>query len=151
MKKLIYSIVLVVFSIVVFSTVYGSIKYNVYLGQNGYFAEGVNETQSNRLIGVSGVVRNETILPIRIESITPIGGNGIDYFGSVIATWGVSEMTRDEMAKYENLEGKKLSPYSNEEIAIVFQFSDEYAVNPSGYEIVYSVFGIRFSNFIIHN
>lgn len=151
MKKFIYSIVLVVISIVLFSTVYGSIKNNVYLGQNGYFAEGVNETQSNRLIGVSGVVRNETILPIRIESITPVGGNGIDYFGSVIATWGVSEMTRDEMAKFENLEGKKLSPYSNEEIAIVFQFSDEYAVNPSGYEIIYSLFGIRFTNFIIYN
>lgn len=151
MKKFIYSIVLVVLSIVVFSTVYGSIKNNVYLGQNGYFAEGFNETQSNRLIGVSGVVKNETILPIRIESITPVGGNGIDYFGSVIATWGVSEMTRDEMAMFENLEGKKLSPYSNEEIAIVFQFSDEYAVNPSGYQIIYSLFGIRFTNFIIYN
>lgn len=151
MKKIIYSIVLVVVSILIFTSFNGYFTKNIYLTQNGYFAEGVHEAHVNKLIGVSGIVRNDTILPVRIESITPVGGNGIDYFGSVITTWGVSEMTRDEMTKFEQLEGKKMSPYSNEEIAIVFQFSDEYAVNPAGYEIVYSALGMRFSKYIVYN
>lgn len=149
MKKFIYAIVLVVFSILVFSVIKGYVNDNVYLGQNGYFAEGVNENYSDKIIGVSGIVRNDTMLPIKIESITPIGGNGIEYFGTVIAIWGVSEMTRDEMTKFKELEGKKMSPYSELEIAIVYHLSDEYAVNPAGYKIVYSAFGIRFSKFII--
>lgn len=88
---------------------------------------------------------------MRIESITPIGGNGIKYFTFVASIWGVSQTTREEISKLEPLEGKRLSPFSQQDIGIIFKFSEEYPVNPAGYEITYRILGIRFSRIIIYN
>ncbi len=151
-KVIIYSIILAIVSIIIYS---GTISYftkNIDLGQSGFFPEAIpTEYYANNLIGVSGVVRNDTILPMRIESITPIGGNGVKYFTSVASTWGVSQTTREEISKLEPLEGKRISPFSQQDIGIIYQFSEEYAVNPAGYEITYTILGIKFSQIIIYN
>lgn len=138
--------------VVVYSSITGYITENVYINQKGFFPEGVpNESYANKIIGVSGIIRNDTIFPIKIEDISPIGGIGIEYFATVISTWGVSEITREEILALDSLEGKRLSPFNQYEVGIAFQFSDEYAANPAGYKITYSILGVKFERIIIYD
>lgn len=149
-KVIIYSIVLVFVSISIYNSIIGYFADNIYLGHNAAFPEVIyHEYYANKLIGVSGTVRNDTILPIMIERIEPIGGRGIKYFTTVISTWGVSETTREEIAELEPLLGKRIPPFSRQDIAVVYEFSDEFFVNPEGYKITYTILGIRFNRVII--
>jgi len=151
-KTIMYSIILMILSAFMYSSITGYITNNVSIKQNGFFPAGIpSEPYANKIIGVSGVVRNDTIFPIKIEEISPIGGTGIEYYATVISTWGVSEITHEEVLELDTLEEKRMSPYTQYEVGIAYQFSDEYVANPAGYKITYTVLGVKFKRTIIYD
>lgn len=150
-KTIINAVGIALVLIVLFYGIGNYLTENFEMYQNGFFPEGVHEDYMNKLMGLSGWVRNDTIFPIKIEQITPIGGHGIKYYTTIISSWGVSASTPDELSKFQLLEGKKLGPHSDVELGIFFQFSEEYAINPVGYEIRYSVLGVKLTKYMIRS
>ncbi len=151
-ETIVYSIILMMLSVFIYICITDYITENVYINQNGFFPEGIpSENYANKIIGVSGIVRNDTIFPIKIKEISPIGGIGIEYFATVISIWGVSEIMRKEILELESLEEKRISPYTQYEVGIAYQFSDEYVANPAGYKITYTILGVKFKRIIIYD
>jgi len=120
---------------------------NVDLLEEGTFYEYVDKT-----MGFGGGIYNNTIFPIRIKEIIPIGERGMEYHTTVIAEWGFSEMEPESFPEYEQLEGKIMLPFTKyRNLAVLFKFTDGKIVNPSAFILKYSIFGIGLENIIINN
>lgn len=100
-------------------------------------------------MGFGGSVRNKTTFPIKIKEINPLGSRGMEYITTLITPWGFSEIKKDELENFKNIENKLVLPFKEYEIGIFFEFSGDYVVNPEAYEISFSVLGINLKKVII--
>lgn len=121
---------------------------NVYLNVNVRAQEREYPEYTDRIMGFGGNVQNKTIFPIKVKAITPIGGRGMEYFTTLIATWGFSEIKQNEINNYEDLEGKIILPFKEYEIGVFHKFHGDYVVNPDAYEVAYTVLGLYFKKVV---
>ncbi|WP_313163406.1 hypothetical protein [Sedimentibacter sp.] len=118
---------------------------NIYFSVSAGAKEQAYPEYADKIMGFAGGIRNNTIFPIKIKSIEPFGGRGIEYVTTVITEWGFSEINRGELFEKESLENKVIGPFSEYPIGHFYKFTGEYMVNPDAYEISFSIFGIKLS------
>lgn len=118
---------------------------HVYIGSSVLMEEATYPEYANKYMGFGGYIYNNTIFPIKVKRIEPIGYRGMEYFTTAITTWGLSEAKREHIFELENLENKTILPKKKNEVAIFYYFTGEYAVNTSAYILDYTIFGIKFS------
>lgn len=151
MKKNIFWIILIILvTVAVQSAIINYCLNNVYLGLHASGEERTYPEYADKIIGAGGKVRNRTIFPIKIRKIIPIGSRGMEYFGTLITTWGYSPIQQEDMSKYQALENKIIPPLTEFEIGMFNKFTGEYMVNPSAIEITYSIYGIKFKKVVIY-
>jgi len=105
----------------------------------------------DKFMGFGGIVTNNTIFPIKVKRVTPIGSRGMEYENTHIKTWGFSEIKQEDLNNYEKLENKTIMPFTECEIGYFFKFTGEHVVNPSALKIEYSIMGADFSKVIIND
>lgn len=151
MKKSVkYVIFIVLITLAARSIIYDYCINNVYINTNARLTEDFYPEYAGKIMGYSGYVKNKTIFPIRVKKITPIGGRGMIYYTTLVTTWGMSEIERENLSKYESLEDKIIPPFADYDLGFFYKFTDKYTVDPSVFEIVYSIFGIEFKKVIIN-
>ncbi|WP_287824486.1 hypothetical protein [Clostridium sp.] len=124
---------------------------NVILGVTAGANEQTYPEYVDKIMGFGGVIKNNTMFPIKVKSVEPLDGSGVEYVTTAITKWGVSEISEEELLKKESLESKILEPFSEYSIGYFYKLTGEYMVNPDEYEITYSVLGIKFSKIEIFN
>lgn len=145
MKKTIFYIILtILITVIIQSVLINYCLNNVYIDISARGEERTYPQYAGKIIGAGGIVKNRTIFPITIKKITPIGSRGMEYFSTLITTWGYSSIEQENMLKYETLENKTMAPLTSFDIGMFNKFTGEYMVNPSAVEIVYSIFGVKF-------
>lgn len=123
---------------------------NIYFNTNVAVAEEATfDEHKNKIMGFGGKIYNNTIFPIRIKGITSIGERGMKYYTTVMTEWGFSEIKQEDFSKYDELEGRIVSPFTSHDLAIFFEFTDSKVINPSAFILNYSIFGIEVKNIII--
>lgn len=149
MKKVILycvccAIIVVIAQIIFRSYFLNNVNFEVTVG----FNEQAYPEYTDKIMGFGGKIVNNAVLPIKIKSIEPLDGRGIEYITTTITEWGASEISKEELLKKEILEDKVLGPFSEYSIGCFYKFTGVYMVNPDVYEIRYSVLGIEFSKII---
>lgn len=151
MKKSIkYIIFIALITLAVQSIISSYFINNIDIGPNAGLTEGIYPEYKDKVMGYSGCIRNNTIFPIRVKKFTPLGGNGMIYCTTLFTNWGLSDINPEKLSKYENLYNKIIPPLSNYNLGIFYEFTGEYTVDPSAFEVEYSVFGIKFKEIIVN-
>lgn len=146
MKKIIlYTICIIVITMLVQKLFTNYILDNVYIGSTVLMQEATYPEYANKYMGLGGYIYNKTILPIKIKRIQPIGNRGMEYYTTAITSWGFSEAQREHINKLENFENKTILQNKKYDVGIFYEFTGEYAVNTSAYILDFTIFGINFS------
>lgn len=149
-KKVFYIIFIILITVCTQSIISNYCLNNVYIGLRAQGEERTYPEYANKIIGAGGIVRNNTIFPVKIKKITPIGIRGMVYVGTLITTWGYSPIEQEDISKYSLLENKIIPPLADFEIGMLHKFTGEYMVNPSAIEVTYSIIGLEFKKVIMN-
>lgn len=147
MKKktiLLFSVCIVMITIIVQSFITSYCLDNVFISVNARAREEAYPQYEDKILGAAGLIRNSTIFPIKIISIRPVDGRGVEYIATKSTEWGFSEISEDELSKLENIDDKIVDPLTESNVGYFYKFTGEYMVNPEVFEVTYSVFGIKF-------
>lgn len=134
-KSVLYMIFVILITVMTHSIILNYCLNNVYIGSNIAIGEKAYPQFANKIIGFGGVVRNNTIFPVKVKKINPIGSRGATYVATLNTIWGVSEIKHEDLIKYKYLDNKIIPPLTDYEIGFFYKFTGDYFVNPSAFEI----------------
>ena len=143
-KRFLYSVCIIIVTIIVQSILINYCLNNISLSINVTAKEQAYPEYSDKIMGFGGSIMNNTIFPIKVKSVAPKGTRGMEYITTSVTKWGFSEIKKDDLYDYESLENKIIQPFTEYEIGLFYEFTGEYAVNPTVIELTYSIFGKDF-------
>jgi len=150
-KSILYIIIIIALTLTVQLLISNYCTSNVDIGIGVTMQEKTYPEYMDKYMGLGGIVTNNTIFPIKVKKVTPIGNRGMEYEDTHIKTWAFSEIKQEDLNNYEKLENKIIMPFTECGIGYFFKFTGEYVVNPSALKIEYSIMGVDFSKVIIND